>query len=518
MNIRCTHSFSIRRMMRWTAALLLAAPLPLTAESVNWQGPAGSRIKQIRYYPKETTQDRFAAPAEPAATAAVSNIIDSPPVDGFVPWIVVSATNRRETEDNWVAVVESSIRGSFPSGSDWQRDYMVGIFDTGASAHVIGYENAVNAGLFNSTYLTSNTTQVTGVTGSVDAWVSWPYALFMDGLDALEPNGLGQSEYILTATAGMVGQSNISTIIGRNPGSFPDLVTAIGSPMSVYFDTHIQADQMLTITHNGKSYTGPKISFYTQDDPAAPGYPNKVPLELKPLGSLNVQYIPTIDSFTIEYVPATPSIIMGNASQSLFFIHGVDLTDGGRSAIDKDRFMLDTGAQITVIGSRIAARLGLTPAAKEFEVEIEGVTGESIMAPGFYVDALTIPAMGQWLDYANVPVVLLDVFSPEGGTLDGIIGMNLFTQYNLILRGGGFMLQDDPALEFERISAGPQTGDIAPNPRDGRVDLQDMSAMSAAWLTGSATADIAPLSQPDGIVNIQDLTLLAENWLAGVSF
>jgi len=409
------------------------------------------------------------------------------------------------------------------SGVKKSNDYIIGLFDTGASTHVIGYENAVNAGLFNSTYLTENPISVQGVTGSVDAWVSMPYALFMDGLDVLEPNGIGEAEFILPTTDGMKGQSNVSTIVGDDPGEYPDLATAIGSPMSLYYTTHIEVDKMITVTHNSVDYTAPKISFYNQGV-NEPNYPNYVPLELKPLGAINVQWTPTLDLLNFDYIPATPSIILGNSSQSLFFVHGVDLTEGSKSAYDKDRFMLDTGAQITVIGNRIAARLGLHPDNKEFEVDIEGVTGEVTMAPGFYIDSLTIPAVGEWLEFTNIPVVLLEISSPEGGKLDGIIGMNLFTEYNLIFRGGGIFLEDDPRLEFEHISTGPVTGDIAPEIRDGKVDLVDYSVFSAAWLaTGidgnwNADADFVPSGSSESIIDLQDLSVFSENWLTGVSF
>jgi predicted aspartyl protease len=120
--------------------------------------------------------------------------------------------------------------------------------------------------------------------------------------------------------------------------------------------------------------------------------------------------------------------------------------------IDKDRFMLDTGAQVTVIGTRIAARLRLDPAEPDFEVEIEGVTGDVVMTPGFYIESIEIPALGNWVTFKNVPVVLLDVSSPEGGTLDGIIGMNLFSEFNLVLQGGGLSMEEDPFLAFEPIA------------------------------------------------------------------
>ena len=496
------------------------------AESVDWHGPGGTRIKDIRYREKKTTPPPLAeAPTQEMAateTAAVSNVIDSPPVDGFVPWIVIAATNKREDADTWSAVQESSLVGNFPSGVNASRDYMIGLFDTGASAHVIGYENAVRAGLFNSTYLTSNYTVVSGVTGEVAALVSYPYGLFVDGLDALEPNTPAETEYLLQNTSGMVGESNVATIIGDDPGSYPDLATAIGSPMSVFFSTHIENNHQITVMRNGTEYTAPRISFHAMDS-AEPNYPNFVPLELRPLGASDIQYIPTIDFSTIEYTPSSPSVIIGSGSQSLFFVHSVNTTEGNKSAIDKDGFMIDTGAQVTVIGYHVAALLGLHPDNWEFQVDIEGVTGEVTKAPGFYLDSLTIPAIGDWLEFTNVPVIILEISSPEGGKLDGIIGMNLFTQYNLIFRGGGFFLQDNPRLEFERIATGPVTGDIAPETRDGQVNLLDFSVFSKAWLAEDTSgnwnpdADLAPAGDSQGVINLQDLTVLAENWLTGVS-
>ena len=295
--------------IRYWAVLFFVVQAIVMAGTVNWQGPAGSKIKEIRYFPKESEKKAaVAAPMAETTSTVMSNVIDSPPVDGFVPWIVLTATNKREAEEFWEAVTEPSYVGAPTSGIDPRTDYFIGLFDTGASAHVIGYENAVNAGLFNSTYLTENITSVQGVTGAVDAWVSFPYALFMDGLDALEPNGIGESEFILPTTDGMKGQSNISTIVGDDPGVYPDLATAIGSPMSLYYTTHIEVDKVITVTHNSVDYTAPKISFYNQGV-NEPNYPSFVPLELKPLGAVNVQWAPALDLLNFDYDPAIPSII-----------------------------------------------------------------------------------------------------------------------------------------------------------------------------------------------------------------
>jgi hypothetical protein len=237
--------------------------------------------------------------------------------------------------------------------------------------------------------------------------------------------------------------------------------------MSVYFATEIRNDRPVTVTRDGESVTGPGITLHPIESDATPAYDNIIPLELRPLGGISVQYIPSTDSLlgggdnpfgdilggSLDFPPGSPSVIVGNGSQSLYFVHSVDLYEGETQIQDRNRFMLDTGAQVTVIGSRVAARLRLDPQDPDFTVEIEGVTGNSLIAPGFNLDRLEIPALGDWYAATQVPVVLLDISSPEGGTLDGIIGMNLFVDFNLIVRGGGLFLGDDPQLELQPIAA-----------------------------------------------------------------
>jgi len=511
---------------------------------VNWRMSGGTRIKAVNY-PSEKPlplldkhkyrqpvvlqkkvpliesdsrpilfdQEQTSIAAVPAGTSDSGSgsayvsacIIDSPPIDGFIPWIVVAVTNKRSGDLEVNAIPRTSVTGSFLASNPPNEDYAVGIFDTGAGAHVMGYDDAIQTGL-NSAYLTSNTVEITGATGSVDAWVSKPLGIFIDGLGACEPNG------VLNNIDDMIGETNVAIAVGQS-GS--DLPTAIGSPLSVYFAANFQNDQQITIPHNGDSFTAPDITFYDLPDPCIPAYPNVIPLELRPLGGAAVSYL--YDPFDYpDYNPNAPSIIIGNQSQSLFFVSSVDLTDDGYSAIDKDRFMLDTGAQITVVGSRIAARLGLDPVNPEFEVEIQGVTGETVIAPGFYLDTLDIPALGEWLSLTNIPVVLLDMASPEGGTLDGIIGMNLFVGLNFVFRGGGMVGSDDPAIEFGFIR---NPADIAPEGGDGKVDLLDLEVLVEAWLSNPSSfnwdpkCDIAPSPTPDGIVNLLDFAVLSEYWL-----
>jgi len=208
--------------------------------------------------------------------------------------------------------------------------------------------------------------------------------------------------------------------------------------------------------------------------------------------------------------------------QGLFFVSSVDLTHDGRTSLDKDGFIFDTGSSYTLISEAIGARLGLSPNAPEFEIEILTATGETITAPGYYIDSLEVIATPEWLRFTNVPVVVLDAPSPEGGVLDGIIGMNLFVEFNLVFRGGGLPGQSQPRLEFERLPE-RMVADIAPGAGDGVVDLLDLAAFAEAWLTNSESfnwnprADIAPRGRLDGRVDFLDFAVFAEYWLSTAS-
>ena len=503
---------------------------------VDWRAAGGSRITGVRHPEQEepplyegptreqpkvvykTVRPRSSVPTDSSmgllSTPVVRvNVIESPPIAGFVPWIAVAVTDKRSDDFDWAAEAHMSVVGK-PLTENPQTDFTIGLLDTGASVHLMGYEAALHTGIYAADLLTPSETELIGATNSVFARVSHPLGVFIDGLGAIDTG-----EMILD-DSNMVGQSNVSIVVGEQPDpGKPDLPTAIGSPLSVHFVTVINNDSPITVTQDGNDYTGPDIRFYDHFDSRIPVYANNIPLNLIPAGAINVQYITDLEAI-MEFIfrPGSPSTIVGNLAQSLFFVNSVDLQDGDRGAIDKQRFMVDTGAQITVISSGVGSRLGMDPANPDFEVDIQDVTGLITIHPGFYIDSLEIPALGDWLGFTNVPVVLLDVASPEGGTLDGIIGMNLFTNFNLVLKGGGLFGQDPPSLAYEFIQA-PLVGDIAPESGDGIVDLRDFAALSHVWLATSESAnwnpkaDLAPPDKPDGIIDIHDLIVLAEHWL-----
>jgi predicted aspartyl protease len=500
-------------------------------QDVDWRLNNGSKIKAVYYPPqlkdKLFKKDKFTTVRkEKISSDSVlaknqllagkdfsANIVEAPPINGFVPYLTVSVTDERKAEGELEAVPDSTI-GSFLTANP-QKDFGVGIFDTGAASHVISYDIAEHTGINNADILTGNMVDIAGVTGSASVFVSQPLGLFFGGLAAVNPSNKEIN------TSGLLGEWNISISVA--PSSEPNVPTAIGTPFSVYYTAVIDNSNVITMDINGIEYSGPSVQFYENYDPGIPQYQQIIPLELRPLGAVNVQYIPGLDS-QLNLVPQSPSTIIGNLAQSVFFVHSVDIYEKANSALDKNRFMLDTGAQVSVIGSRIASRLHLNPNFPEFLVEVSGINGETIDVPGFTIDRLVIPTLGDWFIATNVPVILLDVFSPEGGTLDGIVGMNLFNQFNIVLRGGGLFLQEDPTLELQPLNW--IAGDIAPESGDGIVDYLDLQAFVLAWLSEGTMppslnwnpdADIAPANAPDNIINFLDLSILAQHWFEHIN-
>ena len=507
---------------------------------VNWRMTGGSRIRAISYpsdkpVPTLAEKDSLRPPVvrkkpfQARATAllsenpqqssgsAIADIIDSPPIDGFIPWIAISITDARNDWYELDAEDADTVVGNYLTSTP-DSDYAIGIFDTGASASLISYNDAFRTGMYDARLVTSSVVDLIGATSIASAWASQPLGVFVDGLSAIAPNGL------LLDDSSMVGETNVSIIVG-DPDESPHLPTAVGAPWAFFFAAALRNDRQITTTRDEDEYTAPDIRFYSLSDPEIPRYANKINLELRPSNVIGIQYFPCIEGIFDcpdgDGSPLQPTVIVDAfwTAQGLFFVASVDVTQGTRSALDKDAFMFDTGAQVTVISEAIAARLRLNPDQADFEAEIMDVTGDVTIQPGFYIDSLEITAMPEWLSFTNVPVVMLDVDSPEGGYLDGIIGMNLFVDLNFVFHGGGLTLYGGtpPYIEFEPICR--IIGDIAPEGGDGVVDFLDLAALAEAWLATEALpnwnprADLAPCLSPDGIVDFLDVAGVAYHWL-----
>jgi hypothetical protein len=497
-------------------------------QQVNWRVTSRSRVKAIRYpadkppttlnqHRRNQARVRIKEITPSAATAAAGTVlaavIDSPPTAGFVPWVVISVTDQ-DAGGDFDAYFSDSVIGNHLTVNP-QSDYAVGIFDTGAGSDIISNNDAVKTGIYDAGMVTSLEVDLTGASGTATAYTSDPLGIFIAGLDILEPNGL------LLDDSKMLGEYNVSLIVGDSVQS-PNLPTAVGMPLAVYCSAAFCNNREFSATLDGNDFNSPYIRFYGLGDPCTPSYSNLIDLQLRPTDASAVQYFPCdllgLCGDEPDGTPVYPSMIWGLLyNQSVYFLPWVNIADGNDSKDGLDGFMLDTGAQITVISRTLASGLHFDTNDPEFQAEIQDVTGKVTPEPGFYLDSLEIPADGQWLEYSNVPVVVLNVSSPEGGNLEGIIGTNLFVDLNYVIKGGGLQAQGySPTLEFE--PACHITGDIAPACGDCSVDSLDLAVIAEHWLQDPNSSDwypqcdIAPEPAGDEKVNFLDFAALAENW------
>jgi hypothetical protein len=148
---------------------------------------------------------------------------------------------------------------------------------------------------------------------------------------------------------------------------------------------------------------------------------------------------PTMLSFTPLSIP------LGGA----FFatIQVAEGEPGPTNPTQSMRVMVDTGAQSSIMSPGMAANLGL-PMTADFPVSVCGVGGLVEDVPGYFIDYVKITAWGGFLEFSQAPFVIIDLESPEGGPLDGVLGMNFFWNRNIIFEpsvtGSGFFHVSDP--------------------------------------------------------------------------
>jgi hypothetical protein len=134
--------------------------------------------------------------------------------------------------------------------------------------------------------------------------------------------------------------------------------------------------------------------------------------------------------------------------------------------------------------------IGENPDTPDFYVEILGVGGQVENIPGFYLNTLTIPAIGGALNFTNVPVIVYDLIDPADGegTVPGIIGMNLFSDRDLVINGGTSTpaVGIGPLIRSWKSASGGTWSDATkwnngvPNNASGNVPVAFFDAISTA--------------------------------------
>jgi hypothetical protein len=358
-------------------------------------------------------------PLSPARLAAAAVPGAVPPLEGPLMIVALTVTDQNDGELEFAATAHLGVDGA-PLNSGSSLPVAVGVLDSGAATHLVSYQDSLRVGL-QGDWLTVNTFPAEGAGGSVDLIISRPVGFFSHGLQDLDAAGNIRADV-------MLGQANfacgVNTLENEEAGS--DIPTVLGAPFLFFFPAYIRNSQVIETSILGRQIFSPSVTFFADLD-KVPTLDHRIFLEVRPPQGM-VSYLALFDPD-----PIVPSVILSGFSAALFFTASdMAFTQGANSS--HGRMMVDTGAQTTVLGQIAAAELDLDLRHPEFEVQVQGVGGVET-APGFYIDSARIPAGGGAVSWSRIPVVILNVASPEGGTLYGIFGSNLIATRDVVFNG-----------------------------------------------------------------------------------
>ena len=432
-----------------------------------------------------------------------------PPVGGFSPLVAITTSDRKSGDDfDWEHRLENAYMGR-ALNAPADENYVIGILDTGASVDLIAGSNADILGLVGR-YLTGNEAEVGGVGGTMMATITQPVGIFAAGLAAIQPDGrLDLSQ--------VVGHSNVSALVTPPIicGDVEQVTAALGNPLLAFKSTEIRVDTPRSVIVKDKVYISPDVVIHSSYTPPVSEFRHKIPVELGALMPVTTaSYYAMFDPFDplLELIPTAPTALsmlaLSIPTGGAFFteISVLQGEPGPLNTIQNIRVMLDTGAQSSILHPNIAARLNL-PIEPDFVALVCGIGGLTEV-PGYYIDYVRINALGGAMEYSRAPFVVLDVQSPEGGTLDGILGMNFFWNRNVVLEpslsGGGFLHVSAP-VPYAYIDL--NFDDVA--------DMTDFAIFASAWRTTPADPAWNGYCDfyLDEVIDARDLQAFIDSWM-----
>jgi hypothetical protein len=439
---------------RQRVLVLAVAPLVAVAATGSLEALAAIQIQNI----KPAVGATSAAPAPGTLTAAGDGPITAypfvPRVNGFQPFVVFGLTN--ENENDFFSPKSLTPVGATPVPNPAQ--YFVATLDTGGQATIIGYEDTQAINLFANGLEGVYDIEVVGSSGSEFLDVSDALGLYITGLANATPGTGGP----VVPPSSLKGMWNTSILTTPTPDSvIPNL---IGNPIAAHWQLVMRNSQTQRLTVNGQTYQGPQVELRNIDTAHDSSFV-RAPLTATSAGGANSDPIFFPDFFGSEDWsdnPISPTIwnaLMCNAT----------VADAGGGGVTRS-FLLDTGAQVSVISSETATSIGINtggsnPTPHDFTVEVLGVGGITVVK-GYYLDQFTIQSDGVDLEATNVPVLVLDVDDPSDGegSVPGIIGMNLFNDRDLIINAkvgsGSYLAFSEFAFEARwNANSGGDWGD-----------------------------------------------------------
>ena len=397
------------------------------------------------------------------------------PLGGFLPFVGFGMTDEFKTLDDldlgetfFIADPSNTPGGTaLGIGSPY---YDLALLDTGAATHIIT-QDAFNGFDFVGANLTgTNTQRIGGATGLIDLDINDAAGIYVAGLG---DRCTGCGTFTMN-TSKLRGQTSVATLTAPEEWALPNI---IGLPMADHHAIVVRNSDPQIFQHQGRTIRTPQVDYIDLGSGIEQMISRRTDLRIRP-GLSFVQgplYIFNLDltdilsgdlELNFHDNPSSPTVVENGA----LFVE-VDLKNAGL-AMEGKEFLFDTGADLTVVSQLTAKRLGFDAVidAPDFVLEVEGSSGVTSGVPGFYVDELNIDTVGGSFTLQNVPIAVLDVTNPNdpGNTIDGILGMHVFTGRDIV------------------IDANPSVGQGGVGPS---LYISDPVTDTHQWSTAAAAAD-----------------------------
>lgn len=365
-------------------------------------------------------------------TASAEHTRPRPRLVGFSPLVAITTTDAGFPighDLEYEQTLEDSYVGS-PLNAIAEPGFVIGFLDSGADVVLAAGSFADQLGLFGSN-LTSNSIPIGGVGGLINAAITIPVGFFAAGLSAIDD--AGALNY-----GALVGHSNVCglAIPPIVCGGIEAVSAVIGMPLMAFHNSVIRVDTPRVVTVDGTTYQSPDVQLLGRFDPL-PFYQHLMSLELVGLFPVitTANYYADFVDLETPILPTLLSFGAGLLPSGGAFLDTIFVAEGEPSPtnpVQPMRVLVDTGAQSSIMSPGIAAALSL-PRTPDFTVDVCGVAGLVEGVPGYWIDYVKINALGGALEFSKAPFIVLDLPSPEGGSLDGVLGMNFFWNRNVIL-------------------------------------------------------------------------------------
>jgi predicted aspartyl protease len=300
-----------------------------------------------------------------------------------------------------------------------------GILDTGASPITIAQTDqagfaTTNGALDPVPVKTPGGASGDGIGGSVTGDVSTPITVLTDGMHAATLD----SNFNLTANFGPTSAkvTGIQAFIGTTGGS-PDLPTISGTPIfSGAFNSSSRSklaakvDLINGVDVYGFGILEPDVHFVPATTKLVPGT-NELQATI-PLARIGASTVTAPGTDISSYYNFVANSVQLN-----------DTVSNQVYTVPSQKFLLDTGSQLTIISTAEAGLLHINLSQPFDSIAVQGVGGSQTIN-GYVIDSLQVGLTGSGpLTIKNVPVFVLDA----AVGIDGILGMNLWNNVDQML-------------------------------------------------------------------------------------